>query len=159
MRDSEFFLISLLLVFLWLSPWAEAEKTNGGSKVTAVRGQIAKNGLGGGQKADVGDTVESGERVVTEKDGLVELQTKNATTVRLGEKSSASFDPDQRKVKLDEGSMVVHAPPGGGPLTLEVGGVIYTLNSDESKSEISKANPKINQTNKSSKKVPDTTKK
>ena len=64
------------------------------------------------------------------------MKSNDRTTVRLGEKTGASYDPQNRKIQLVQGTIVVDAPSDGGPLVIEVGGVTYTLHPNEKQPQV-----------------------
>lgn len=104
----------------------------GETKITAVRNQVTKSGEGTNSPTDVGHAVKSGEAVVTGEQGLVELKSTDATTVRAGEKSRVAYDPKDRTVKLDRGTVVVDTPDEGGPVKINLGGATYTITTEKS---------------------------
>ena len=110
------------------------EKTNGCPRITAVRNQVQSTGNGTNRAADVGDSLGAGETVKTGDRGLAELKGGGDTTVRVGENSRASLDPTNRQVKVEEGTVLIHAPAKEGPMKIEAGGVTITVEPDESQS-------------------------
>jgi ferric-dicitrate binding protein FerR (iron transport regulator) len=106
--------------------WGE-EVSSGDSKITAVRNQVETAGSGTNRMADVGDSVRAGEAVKTGEQSLVELKGKGDTTVRIGDKSAMSFDATNRQVKLDQGTVLIHAPEKEGPVQITAGGVTVTV--------------------------------
>lgn len=108
------------------------EKTNGNPRITAVRNQVQSTGIGTNRAADVGDSLGSEEAVKTGEQGLAELKGGGETTVRVGENSRASLDPTNRRVKVEEGTVLIHAPAKEGPMKVEAGGVTITVEPDES---------------------------
>ncbi|NDC80785.1 MAG: hypothetical protein EB090_05930 [Verrucomicrobia bacterium] len=102
----------------------------GEAKVTAVRNQVTKIAEGTNAPADVGHALRSGEVLETGEQGLVELKSTDATTVRVGERSRVVYDPDDRTVKLDRGVVLVDASPDGGPVKINLGGATYTVTTE-----------------------------
>jgi hypothetical protein len=96
-----------------------------------VRNQVTKNSEGTNAPADVGHAIRSGESLETGEQGLAELKSADTTTVRIGEKSRATYDSLDRTVKLDRGVVVVEAPSEGGPVKIDLGGVTYTVTTEE----------------------------
>ena len=105
----------------------QAEDSAGASKVTAVRNQVQKSQTATNLAADVGHEVRSGEKVQTGEQGLVELKGKDNTTVRAGEKSQVSYDAEQRKVKVDKGTVLIHADPKDGPIQIQAGDTVIEV--------------------------------
>ena len=103
----------------------------GETKITAVRNQVTKSAEGTNAPTDVGHALKSGEAVETGEQGLAELKSSDATTVRIGEKSRVAYDPNDRTVKLDRGIVVVDTPSEGGPVKIDLGGLTYTVTTDE----------------------------
>jgi ferric-dicitrate binding protein FerR (iron transport regulator) len=125
-------LLGVLCAWAMLENWGISQtegeaKTNGNAKITAVRNQVERDGTGTNRAADVGDTVRAGELVKTGEQGLAELKGEGDTTVRIGEKSRATFDPTNRQVKVDQGTVLIHAPAKEGPMKVEAGGVTITV--------------------------------
>ena len=103
----------------------------GETRITAVRNQVRQNSGGTNAPADVGQALKPGEVVETGEQGLVEIKSTDATTVRMGEGSRAVYDPRDRIVKLDRGTVVVDAPSDGEPVKIDLGGVTYTVTTEE----------------------------
>jgi hypothetical protein len=131
-----------IICLLAFAPVVAEETNSPTNKITAIRNQVSKSGVGTHQNVDVGHVVKSGESVVTGDQGLAELQSRDSTTIRVGEKSTASYDSQQRKVILQRGTLLVNAPPDGDPLKIEVGGVTYTVDPKELKLHDSKVDSK-----------------
>lgn len=117
---------------LGMSPLHAEEKTNDTSRISAVRNQVQASGGGSNRVVDVGDPVRAGEAVKTGEQGLVELKGQGDTAVRIGEKSSASFDATNRQVKVDQGTVLIHAPEKEGPVQITAGGVTVTVEEEGS---------------------------
>ena len=137
MRISLKFFIGLCSIFLFsLVSGLAGETNNRSGKITAIRNQVSKSGTETNQALDVGHAVEAGETIHTGEQGLTEMKSNDRTTVRLGEKTGASYDPQNRKIQLVQGTIVVDAPSDGGPLVIEVGGVTYTLHPNEKQPQV-----------------------
>jgi len=123
-----------ILCMFWALGWGSGVQAEepGETRITAVRNQVSQSGKVTNTPTDVGHTVKAGEAVVTGERGLAELKSSDATTVRIGEKSRVAYDPKDRTVKLDQGTVVVDTPPEGGPVKIVLGGVTYTLTSEDS---------------------------
>ena len=104
-----------------------AEEPSEGAKVTAARSQVQKSQAGTNAAVDVGHEVRAGETVQTGEQGLVELKGKDNTTVRAGEKSQVSYDAEQRKVKVDKGTVLIHADPKDGPIQVQAGDTVIKV--------------------------------
>lgn len=105
------------------------------TKVTAVRNQVTQSTGSTNTAVDVGHTVKPGQVVETGEQGLAELKSTDATTVRVGEESRVSYDPQERMVKMEKGTVVVDAPPGGGPVKIDLGGATYTVTTEDANPE------------------------
>jgi len=135
-------------------------------KITAVRNQVTQSAGGTNAPADVGHVVNPGEAVETGPQGLAELKSSESTSLRIGENSRVAFDPTNRTVKLDQGTVVVDTPSDGEPLKIKCGGVVFTLTSEESdqakmkpvKNETSEKKDLLSQTNLSAPKAKASTK-
>lgn len=115
---------------IWISEISRLpaqESKEGDPRITAVRNQVQTTGGGTNRVADVGDPVHAGEAVKTGNQGLAELKGQGDTTVRIGEKTRAAFDPTNRQVKVDQGTVLIHAPAKEGPMKVEAGGVTITV--------------------------------
>lgn len=111
----------------WESVLLAEEKPEENPRITAVRNQVETSSSGTNRTADVGDPVRAGEAVKTGNQGLAELKGQGDTTVRIGEKTRAAFDPTNRQVKIDQGTVLIHAPAKEGPMKVEAGGVTITV--------------------------------
>lgn len=126
--------MKLPALFLWATLvcvgalWAQEQAE---TKITAVRNQVTKSSEGTNAPTDVGHAVKPGEAVVTGEQGLAELKSTDATTVRIGEKSRVAYDPKEKTVKLDRGIVVVDAPEEGGPVKIDLGGAVYTITTEQ----------------------------
>jgi len=146
------FLICVGSIFLFSIMSGVAGETNNRSgRITAIRNQVSKSGTETNQVLDVAHTVESGETILTGEQGLTEMKSNDRTTVRLGEKTGASYDSQNRKIKLVQGTLLVDAPSGGGPLVIEVGGVTYTLHPNDKQPQVSQSDLRNRDTSSSKK--------
>lgn len=103
-----------------------------GTRITAVRNQVTQGTGESNQPTDVGHAVASGEIVSTGDQGLVEIKSGQATTVRAGEKSRVAYDAESRTLKLEKGTVMVDASPEDGPVKIDLGGAAYVITSEES---------------------------
>lgn len=111
----------------------QAEPTNPGTQITAVRNEVRKGTGSTNQTADVGHSVKSGEAVTTGSQGLAEIKGAGDTTLRLGEKSRVSLDSDTQTVQVHEGTVLIQTSPSNGPVQVTAGGVQITV--EEKKAE------------------------
>ena len=129
MKRGAGFVIPAFVLTLFCSAELQAQQ-QGETKITAVRNQVTRIAEGTNTPTDVGHALKTGEVVETGEQGLVELKSTDATTVRIGEKSRAAYDSDGRTLKLDRGVVVVDAPSDGGAVKIDLGGVTYTVTTE-----------------------------
>ena len=114
---------SVWIAFIILQGFLSQAADLGSSKITAVRNAVSHKGSAGSKDADVGQTVTQGESVMTKESSLAEITAEDNSIIRLGAYSVFSYSSKERMVKLEKGSMLMHAPPGNGGATIESGGV------------------------------------
>jgi hypothetical protein len=123
---------SILIFLLSLRVMASfsAEPELGGGRISLVQGQVLIQTKDAEEWADasVNFPITDGDRIMTERDGRVELQLKNGTYVRAGEESqidiiALSFDQGKSFIHLNqlEGKTYVnHHPITGEALSLYI---------------------------------------
>ena len=114
---------SVWIILIILQGFLSQAADLGSSKITAVRNTVSHKGSAGSKDADVGQTVSQGESVMTKESSLAEITAEDNSIIRLGAHSVFSYSSKERMVKLEKGSMLMHAPPGNGGATIESGGV------------------------------------
>ncbi|NDD82273.1 MAG: hypothetical protein EBZ53_06915 [Verrucomicrobia bacterium] len=114
-----------LFVVFWvgLGPLDLSGAELGSSKISAVRNGVDFNDGHSKKSADVGQSVNQGQSVITKEQALAELVADDTSIIRLGANSVFSYSSKERIVKLDKGTMLMHTPPGNGGATIESGGV------------------------------------
>lgn len=119
---------------IWIWGWhslAAEESEESEPRITAASNRVETTGTGTNRVVDFGGSVRSGETVKTGGQALAELKGQGGTTVRVGENSLASFDPTNRQVKVEQGTVLIHAPAKEGPMKVEAGGVTVTVEETE----------------------------
>jgi hypothetical protein len=98
-------MLMFLLSFLIPSP-SVAESELGGGRISLVQGQILIQTKDEGEwtEASINFPIADGDRIMTERDGRVELNFKNGTYVRVGEISQL----DVIALGFDQGKAFVH---------------------------------------------------
>jgi hypothetical protein len=98
-------ILMLSLSFLFSSSFA-GDSELGGGRISLVQGQvlIQIKDVGEWTEASVNFPIADGDRIVTERDGRVELQFKNGTYVRVGEISQL----DIIALGFDQGKAFIH---------------------------------------------------
>jgi len=122
-------MLMFLLAFLIPSPSA-AESELGGGRISLVQGQVLIQTKDEGEwtEASVNFPIADGDRIMTERDGRVELNFKNGTYVRVGEISqldiiALGFDQGKGFVHLNqlEGRIYInHRPITGEAFSLYI---------------------------------------
>ena len=95
----------------------------GSAQITAVRNAVEKVENEKGRPAVVSDSVVEGDMVRTRSESLAELTFSDKTITRLGSNSQFSYSAQERLVKIDKGTALMHTPPGNGGATIQSGGV------------------------------------
>ncbi len=77
--------------------------------------------------AKVRDSVRSPDWVRTGPKARAELVAPDQTITRIGANSLFSFEPDGRTLRLEQGSLLFHSPPGRGGGTVRTGGAVAAV--------------------------------
>jgi hypothetical protein len=98
-----------ILVFLLsfnVIPSLSAEPELGGGRISLVQGQVLMQAKDEGEwtEASINYPIADGDRIMTERNGRVELQLKNGTYVRIGETSQL----DIIALSVDRGKAFIH---------------------------------------------------
>ena len=99
------FILMFLLSFNVI-PSISAEPELGGGRISLVQGQVLMQAKDEGEwtEASINYPVADGDRIMTERNGRVELQLKNGTYVRIGETSQL----DIIALSVDRGKAFIH---------------------------------------------------
>ncbi len=95
----------------------------GSAQITAVRNAVEKVENEKGRPAVVSDSVVEGDMVRTRSESLAELTFSDKTITRMGSNSQFSYTSQERLVKIEKGTVLMHTPPGNGGATITSGGV------------------------------------
>lgn len=68
--------------------------------------------------------IAEGNKVDTGPGSCSEMIFTDSSVLRMGQNSHFSFDSKERIIKLDQGTLLMHVPPGNGGVSVEGGGVV-----------------------------------
>ena len=118
---------ALKLVFgffvVGLVSWARAGVEFKEADITTVKNIVERNEGAGAIPAKVNDKVHENSRVTTSAASMAELTFADSSITRMGANTEFSFQSKERLVKLNQGTVLIHTPPGNGGATVDCGGV------------------------------------
>lgn len=112
----------------------------GSAQITAVRNAVEKVENEKGRPVVVSDLVVEGDMVRTRSESLAELTFSDKTIARMGANSQFSYSSQERLVKIEKGTVLMHTPPGNGGATITSGGVTGAISGN---SFLLTANPAV----------------
>ena len=95
----------------------------GSAKITAIRNKVEKVNANTTREAVVKDAVVEGDQVQTKAGSLAELTFSDESIARMGANAVFTYSSQERLVKIDKGTVLMHTPPGNGGATITSGGV------------------------------------
>ena len=109
MNKTKVAILGFILMFLLsfnVIPSISAEPELGGGRISLVQGQVLMQAKDEGEwtEASINYPIADGDRIMTERNGRVELQLKNGTYVRIGETSQL----DIIALSVDRGKAFIH---------------------------------------------------
>ena len=102
--------------------WAAKELQSG--EFTVVKNQIDHSKGGSKSPAKVSEKLEEQSVVDTGKASFSEMQFAEGSVMRLGSSTRFSFQSKERIIRLEEGALLIHTPPGNGGISVDGGGVV-----------------------------------
>ncbi|NBS14335.1 MAG: hypothetical protein EBT57_05955 [Verrucomicrobia bacterium] len=117
-------LMALCLLGATAGGWALEKKPLGTGALNTVKNKV--QAATGSEKTPLvkGGEVAEGNKVDTGSDACTEMTFTDSSVLRLGQNSKFSFDSKGRVIKLDQGTLLMHVPPGNGGISIEGGGVL-----------------------------------
>lgn len=95
----------------------------GSAEITALRNMVDKVSEGQSRPAAIKDSVVEGDQVQTKAGSLAELTFSDKSIARMGANSLFTYNSQERLVKIDKGTVLMHTPAGNGGATITSGGV------------------------------------
>jgi len=91
--------------------------------ITTVKNIVERNEGSGAVPAKVNDKLRENSKVSTAAASMAELTFADSSITRMGANTQFSFQSKERLVKLEQGTILIHTPPGNGGATVDCGGV------------------------------------
>ena len=91
--------------------------------LTTVKNIVERTDASGLVAAKVNDKITENSKVSTAAASMAELTFADASITRMGANTQFSFQSKERLVKLEQGTVLIHTPPGNGGATVDCGGV------------------------------------
>ncbi|NDA10119.1 MAG: hypothetical protein EBZ07_04640, partial [Verrucomicrobia bacterium] len=91
--------------------------------LTTVKNIVERNEGTGVVPAKVNDKIHENSKVSTSAASMAELTFADSSITRMGANTQFSFQSKERLVKLKQGTVLIHTPPGNGGATVDCGGV------------------------------------
>lgn len=102
----------------------QAAKELQSGEFTVVKNQIEHSKGDGKVPAKVSDKLEQQSVVDTGQASFTEMQFTEGSVMRLGSSTRFSFQSKERLIRLEEGALLIHTPPGNGGVSVDGGGVV-----------------------------------
>lgn len=124
MKTTQLIPAGLLATLGLILPAAQGAKELQSGSIQFLQNQVQK--LQGEQKTDVQtlQTVAENTQIDTGTDAFTQIDFADESVLRLGSNTRFSFQSKERLIKLEEGSLIMHIPPGNGGISVDGGGVI-----------------------------------
>ena len=114
-------ILALLLVASVTRSWGAAEFKE--ADITTVKNMVEHDPGTGAAPAKVNDKIKENSKVSTAAASMAELTFTDSSITRMGANTQFSFQSKERLVKLEQGTVLIHTPPGNGGATVDCGGV------------------------------------
>jgi hypothetical protein len=120
------------LAFLALVPvlsgigtaWSAEKKPLEAGAFSAVKNSVLQTDGAEKKPAQKDAKITEGNKVDTGAGSCTEMTFTDSSVLRMGQNSHFSFDSKERIIKLDQGTLLMHVPPGNGGVSIEGGGVV-----------------------------------
>jgi hypothetical protein len=93
------------------------------AELTTVKNIVEREEGSGAQQAKTNDKIQEKSKVTTAAASMAELTFTDSSITRMGANTLFSFQSKERLIKLDQGTLLIHTPPGNGGATVDCGGV------------------------------------
>lgn len=123
---SLFLTFGVFLAFLAAQSSHAAKELDAG-QFTVVKNQIEHSKGQSKAPAKVSEKIEQNSVIDTGKASFTEMQFNEGSVMRLGSSTRFSFQSKERLIRLEEGSLLIHTPPGNGGISVDGGGVVGSV--------------------------------
>lgn len=93
------------------------------AEITTIKNMVEHDPGSGAAPAKVNEKILEKSKVSTAAASMAELTFADTSITRMGANTQFSFSSKERLVKLDQGTVLIHTPPGNGGATVDCGGV------------------------------------
>ena len=93
------------------------------AEITTIKNIVEHDAGTGAAPAKVSEKIQEKSKVSTAASSMAELTFADTSITRMGANTQFSFQSKERLVKLEQGTVLIHTPPGNGGATVDCGGV------------------------------------
>jgi len=93
------------------------------AEITTLKNMVEHDPGSGANPAKVNEKIYEKSTVSTAAASMAELMFADSSITRMGANTRFSFQSKERLVKLEQGTVLIHTPPGNGGATVDCGGV------------------------------------
>lgn len=104
--------------------WSAEKKPLEAGAFSAVKNSVLQTDGAEKKPAQKDAKITEGNKVDTGAASCTEMTFTDSSVLRMGQNSHFSFDSKERIIKLDQGTLLMHVPPGNGGVSIEGGGVV-----------------------------------
>ena len=104
--------------------WSAEKKPLEAGAFSAVKNSVLQTDGAEKKPAQKDAKITEGNKVDTGAGSCTEMTFTDSSVLRMGQNSHFSFDSKERIIKLDQGTLLMHVPPGNGGISIEGGGVV-----------------------------------
>jgi hypothetical protein len=104
--------------------WSAEKKPLEAGAFSAVKNSVLQTDGAEKKPAQKDAKITEGNKVDTGAGSCTEMTFTDSSVLRMGQNSHFSFDSKERIIKLDQGTLLMHVPPGTGGVSIEGGGVV-----------------------------------
>jgi hypothetical protein len=118
------FLASVSVLSGIATAWSAEKKPLEAGAFSAVKNSVLQTDGAEKKPAQKDAKITEGNKVDTGAGSCTEMTFTDSSVLRMGQNSHFSFDSKERIIKLDQGTLLMHVPPGNGGVSIEGGGVV-----------------------------------
>ena len=104
--------------------WSAEKKPLEAGAFSAVKNSVLQTDGAEKKPAQKDAKITEGNKVDTGAGSCTEMTFTDSSVLRMGQNSHFSFDSKERIIKLGQGTLLMHVPPGNGGVSIEGGGVV-----------------------------------
>lgn len=104
--------------------WSAEKKPLEAGAFSAVKNSVLNTDGAEKKPAQKDAKITEGNKVDTGAGSCTEMTFTDSSVLRMGQNSHFSFDSKERIIKLGQGTLLMHVPPGNGGVSIEGGGVV-----------------------------------